>query len=192
MITTFEVLATVFGILQGLFVMLNKRCNWIFYVLQMASMIVFSYMSHLYGDVVNSSIYLVIGFIGFITWGREGGSKIERASSEEIGIWIAVLCFGSLFGSMLLAQTDDPLPRLDAFTTVSSFVATILMVRHKIETWIVWFVNDICYCVEYWLLPDQAFYLFALNIVWTVMAVVSFVVWRRKYLEQKEAEYVED
>ena len=139
MITTFEVLATVFGILQGLFVMLNKRCNWIFYVLQMASMIVFSYMSHLYGDVVNSSIYLVIGFIGFITWGREGGSKIERASSEEIGIWIAVLCFGSLFGSMLLAQTDDPLPRLDAFTTVSSFVATILMVRHKIETL---FLND--------------------------------------------------
>lgn len=184
MITTFEILATVFGLTQGALIMLNKRCNWIFYVLQMMAMIAFSWMNHLYGDVANSSVYLVVGVVGFIMWGTDKGSKVEYAKCLERAVWFSVIVVGTVVGSAVLGKTDDPLPTLDAFTTVSSFVATILMVRHKIDTWVVWFFNDIFYCVEYWLLPNQALYLLALNVIWTVMAVCSFIMWRREYSRQ--------
>lgn len=184
MITTFEILATVFGLTQGALIMLNKRCNWIFYVLQMMAMIAFSWMNHLYGDVANSSVYLVVGVVGFVMWGTDKGSKVEYAKWLERAAWFSVIVVGTVVGSAVLGKTDDPLPTLDAFTTVSSFVATILMVRHKIDTWVVWFFNDIFYCVEYWLLPNQAFYLLALNVIWTVMAVCSFIMWRREYSNQ--------
>lgn len=172
-----EITATIFGLLQGMLVMLNKRCNWIFYVIQMALMIVFSAQNHLYGDVVNSSVYIVIGMIGWFLWGKDAGQKVTKASILETAVYLTVIIFGTIGVAKWLSGTDDPLPALDAFTTVSSFVATILMVRHKIDTWVIWFVNDIAYCVEYWLLPDQALYLLGLNVVWTGMAVGSFIIW---------------
>ena len=45
----FEIGATIFGLLQGLLVMLNKRCNWIAYITQMILMVVFSLSVNLYG-----------------------------------------------------------------------------------------------------------------------------------------------
>ena len=80
---------------------------------------------------------------------------------------------------MILRTTDDPLPLLDAFTTVSSLVATYYMMNKKIDTWFIWFVNDIFYALEYFILPDQAIYLFWLNVVWVFMAVGSFLNWNK-------------
>ena len=64
MINILEIGATFFGLLQGYLVMLNKRSNWIAYSIQMVFMILFSLSMHLYGDVANSSIYLILGIIG--------------------------------------------------------------------------------------------------------------------------------
>ena len=51
-----EVLSTVFGLIQGVLVMLDKRSNWIFYSLQMFFLILFSINVHLWGDVAIDSI----------------------------------------------------------------------------------------------------------------------------------------
>lgn len=56
----FELGATIFGLIQGILVMLNKRSNWIFYILQMLFMVVFSTIKYLYGDIVNNSINLAM------------------------------------------------------------------------------------------------------------------------------------
>ena len=41
------------------------------------------------------------------------------------------------------------------------------------------FINDIFYAIEYYILPEQAFYLFLLNILWTIMAVASYICWSK-------------
>ena len=83
---------------------------------------------------------------------------------------------GILFA--FLRQTDDPLPLLDAFTTVSSFAATYYMMMKKLDAWILWFINDLFYIAEYFMLPDQAILLGILNIIWTALAVYSYIHWR--------------
>lgn len=176
MLITFEILATACGLTQAIFVMFNKRANWIFYILQMIFMIIFSKMSHLYGDMANSCVYLIIGIISYIIWGINQ-KPIKFASTIERINWIIILIIGTIIGSVILSKTNDPCSILDSFTTVSSFIATILMVRRKIDAWIVWFINDIAYCIEYLILPNQAFYLFSLHCIWTAMAVVSFFTW---------------
>lgn len=181
----FEIGATVLGLIQGVLVMFNKRSNWIFYILQMAFLIVFSILNHLYGDVVNNSIYLVMGVVGFILWNKSDSSKITRASIVEKIIYISIIALGTIGVAAILYNTDDPLPLLDAFTTVSSLVATYYMMRKKIDTWVIWFINDIFYAIEYFILPDQALYLFALNVIWTIMAVGSYINWRKLMKEGK-------
>lgn len=174
-----EIVATVLGLIQSILVMLNKRSNWVVYVLQMIVMVIFSLINHLYGDVVNNSIYIIMGVAGFIMWNRNGNDKITEASKKERIAYTALIIVLTVIVSSILKNTNDPLPLLDAFTTTSSFIATYYMVRKKIDTWIIWFINDVFYAIEYFILPDQALYLFALNVIWTGMAVASYLNWKK-------------
>ena len=174
-----EGICTILGLVQGVLVAINKRSNWIFYILQMLGLLIFSFLNHLYGDVANNAIYLIIGIIGFIRWGKEEKSQITACKRRERIIYIGVLAIATFLVFSFLKNTDDPLPLIDSFTTVSSFVATYYMVMKKIDTWIIWFINDILYVIEYFMLPNQAVMLGVLNIVWTGLAVCSFINWRR-------------
>ena len=180
-----EVGATVLGLIQGYLVMINKRSNWIFYILQMIFLIIFSFINHLYGDVFNNSIYLIMGVIGFVLWNKKDKIKISKASIKEKIAYIFIIIVGTIIVGISLKNTDDPLPILDAFTTVSSLVATYYMVKKKIDTWVIWFINDIFYAIEYFILPNQALYLFVLNIIWTVMAILSYYNWKKLMKEGK-------
>lgn len=175
----FEIGATVAGLLQGYFAMINRRCNWIFYVIQMILMVIFSLSVHLYGDAVNSFLYIFVGIVGYIIWNKKGEKGITTCSWKERVIYLTIMAIGTYLVYLSLSKTNDPLPLIDAFTTVSSLIATYYMLMKKIDTWVIWFINDIFYCITYWLLPDQAFYLLALNLIWTFMAVGSFVNWKK-------------
>ena len=179
MINYLEIGATIFGLIQGVLVMLNKRSNWIAYSIQMILMIIFSFSMHLYGDVTNSTIYLVLGIIGFIIWNKKDEKDIKKCSALERVIYCLIIGIATCIAFIILNQTDDPLPLLDAFTTTSSFVATYYMMTKKIDTWFIWFINDIFYAIEYFILPEQALSLFFLNVVWAVMAIVSYINWRK-------------
>ncbi len=182
-----EICATILGLMQGYLAMINKRSNWIFYIFQMLFLIAFSFINHLYGDVFNNSIYLIMGIIGFVLWNtKNDSSKITSCKTKERVAYTLIILVGALFVGNRLSSTNDPLPWLDGFTTVSSLVATYYMMNKKIDTWVIWFVNDILYAVEYYLLPDQAFYLFLLNIVWTLMAVGSYYNWKKLMKEGDE------
>ena len=182
----FEIGATIFGLIQGVLALLNKRSNWIFYILQMIFLVVFSTLNHLYGDVFNNSVYLIMGVVGFILWNNsKESSKITKLSIKRKIISVLLITFGTIILGSILKHTDDPLPVLDAFTTVSSFVATYYMMKKKIDTWVIWFINDIFYAIEYFILPNQALYLFALNIIWTFMAIGSYLNWNKIMKGQK-------
>ena len=172
-----EIGATIFGLLQGILVLLNKRSNWIFYVAQIICLLGFSYANKLYGDVLSNSIYFVFGIIGWIVWQNADDTQIRICSNKERVIYTSIIILGSMLLFILLSKTQDPLPFIDSFTTTSSFVATYYMVRKKLDTWIIWFVNDICYVFQYSMLENQAIYLMSLNMIWTIMAVASFFNW---------------
>lgn len=179
MLIFLEVGATIFGLIQGVLVMFNKRSNWIAYIIQMLLLVFFSFSMKLYGDVVNNSIYVVLGVVGFILWNKNDSKKITKCTVKERICYICLICVATFSAYLILKNTNDPLPLLDSFTTVSSLVATYYMMTKKIDTWIIWFINDIFYAIEYYILPEQAFYLFLLNVLWTFMAVASYISWSK-------------
>ena len=173
-----EFLATVFGLIQGILILQNKHSNWIFYILNISMLLIFSAINHLYGDIVNNIIYLIMGFCGAILWSKNSkNNKITKCSIIERIIYIVVILGSTAVIGSILSKTSDPLPFMDAFSTTSSFVATLYMVRHKIDTWIIWTINDISYVFEYALLPETAWWLIGLNMIWTVLAILSYINW---------------
>ena len=176
----FEISETVMGIVQGALVWADKRSNWIFYCLQYVFMAVFSITAHLYGDIGSCVFYFIVGIAGWFMWNKKTVWEIRRCSWKERAAYISVLAVLSVGLCLFLKRTDDPLPLLDALTTTGGYVATYYMLMKKVDTWIIWFVIDILYIAEYYLLPDKAWYLMTLNLIWTVMAVGSFISWNKK------------
>jgi nicotinamide mononucleotide transporter len=180
--TIIEILAVVAGLAQGVLIMLNKKSNWIFYIAQMVLLVIFSTINHLWGDVAMNTLFIAYGVYGMISWNREtDGNGVTILTIAQTLKTVAATLFLWVISYVVLTHTNDPLPVLDSITTAGGLVATFLMVKHKLETWIVWFVVDVLYVAQYWLLPNQALYLMTLNIVWTVMAVISYISWKRLY-----------
>lgn len=178
----FEVLATIFGLLQGILVMLNKRINWIFYVIQMIFLIFFSAYTHLWGDVVLDSIYIFVGVAGYVAWGTSKSAPVITTYDDSQRLKWSLLIIGMILAVWpILYRTNNPLPLLDSVTSVTGIAATWFMFRRKLEAWIVWLINDLSYILEYFMLPDKAIYLMGLYMVWTILAITSFLNWRRLY-----------
>lgn len=108
-------------------------------------------------------------------------SKITVLDSKWRVICIAAASVLSTVIWLFLHNTSDPLPLLDSATTATTIVASVLLLFRKLETWVVWLVNDILYMVQYWMLPDKAIYLFGLYVVWTVLAIISLINWNKIY-----------
>ena len=179
MLLSFEICATVAGLTEGVLLMLNKRIGWVFYIIEVIFTLLFSFFSKLYGDVANNFVYLIMGIVSLILWNPKIIGKISRCKLKGVLTYVAISFLGSFVLYLILKNTGDPLPLLDAVSTCTSFVADYLMMTKKIDTWYVWLFNDVVYCFEYLLLPNQAFYLFALNIIWTGLAIVSLINWKR-------------
>lgn len=175
----FEISAVIFGLIQGTLALFNKRSHWIFYLLQLIALIVFSLNEKLYGDVILSCIFIVFCVLGFFFWKESEYKQISVCGIKEKGIYMSVIFICTFIGYLFLKKTNDPLPFLDSFTTVISFVAIYYMMKHKIDTWFLWFVCDVFYAIQYAFLPNPAVYLLGLYVLWTIMALVSYWQWHK-------------
>ena len=126
-----EIITTVFGLIQSILIMFNKKENWIFYLLNVGTLTIYSFVVRLYGDVFENSLYIIIGIFGLFSWYSTKLSKynneiIYSTVKEKVLMFITFLFFS--FGIYIwLINTNDALPLLDAVTTGLSFVATITM-----------------------------------------------------------------
>jgi nicotinamide mononucleotide transporter len=120
------------------------------------------YQIQLYSDMVEQFYFLVMSFVGWWLW-LHPRSDSERAPDKRLRIgnsgwrtslaYAAVIVAGTLAMGALMSHIHLLLPRffpeaasfpyLDAFTTVMSFAATVLMARKKVECWYLWILVDI-------------------------------------------------
>ena len=175
-----EIICVVLGLIQGILSLLNKRSNWIVYSVQMLFMVIFSFTQKLYGDTIQNFIYMFICIYGFIYWkSGENEIKISKCSVKSQWCGIAVIIVATITTGFILKNTDDPMPFTDAFTTITTIYALLLMSKRKLEAWLVWLINDIAYMYQYFYLPEQALYLFCLYSVWTLLAIATYANWKR-------------
>lgn len=189
---TFEIVATVCGLVQGLLILLKKKENWIFYFGNIGALTIYSFFIHLYGDVIENIVYLTIGAFGTLIWVNEKFAKIfnaehiKYANNKEKKFYSMFFIFTTLFVYVLIFNTDDPTPFLDSVTTGMGFTATLMMAQKIVESWIVWFFDDVLMAYIYLTIPDISYGLAFLNFVWVFMAVGSYITWRKEAIYYEE------
>jgi nicotinamide mononucleotide transporter len=151
------------------------------------------YQIELYSDFLEQLYFLVTGFYGWWLWTRRGqlgasvpnqvtllGKKGRTIAAAAVGMGTASLgVFMANVHEILPQLFPEPaaLPYLDAFTTVMSFAAQILMAHRKLESWLLWILVDV---IGIWLYYDRGVvFISMLYGVFLVMAVRGLLEWAR-------------
>lgn len=183
-----EIFATVCGFIQSVLIMFKRKENWIFYMLNIVSLICFSFLVRLYGDVIENLIYVFFGLLGLFTWYSDNISKkifkdenkIRYTNRKEKIFYFIMFFIISFVMYFLLKNTNDPQPFLDAITTGMGFTATLMMAFKRVDAWIVWLIDDCIMAYIYFILPDSAVWLMGLNIIWIFFAISTWYIWHKE------------
>jgi nicotinamide mononucleotide transporter len=126
------------------------------------------YQIQLYSDVFEQLYFIITGAVGWFMWVHLKKDINQADKTVVVGVnsikkniqFIAILIFGTALLTYLAVNLTRWLPEyfpepasfpiLDAFTTVMSFVAQWLLIRKKVESWVLWILVDIIGIWLYW------------------------------------------
>lgn len=178
-----EVAATLLSLIYVWLSVKQKISLWLFGFLSAALFAVVFFQAKLYAVMTLQFYYLAVSVYGWINWKKaatDTGKEmpVKNINSRELLIF-SLLTTGTflLYYYILRTYTDSPLPLIDSLTTALSITATWMLAKKIIEHWLIWIVVDVISVSLY--LYKELYSTSLLFVVYTIMAVVGFIHWRR-------------
>lgn len=194
-ISWLELVGTIFNLACVILVARRNIWTWPVGIIGVVLFGALFYQINLYADMIEQVYYLITGFVGWYMWAR----LKKRGDDDKVAIttntlrtniaWVAGLVGASAITAWALTHVHtwvpvifpEPaaLPVIDATTTVMSFAAQFLMMRRKLESWILWIVVDVVAVWLYWY-KDVPF-VALLYLIFLINAVYGLVVWQKAH-----------
>ena len=190
-----EFFGTILNVVSVWLTARNKVASW---PVGLVAVVLFFLLFHeirLYSDMVEQAYFFVTGIFGWWAWTHPKRAEdtdakkelvISRGTARELTIAGAATVFGTLALGAFMARAHIFLPAVfsapadfpytDAFTTVMSFVATVLMIRKKVECWYLWILVDV---IGIWLYYVKGVRFIALEyVLFLILASWGLFKWR--------------
>jgi len=183
-----EILAVVFGIAYVLLAAKESLWTWLFAFLSTIIYTILFWEGALVSSSLLNSYYMIMAVYGFVLW-RSGGEKGEEL---EISLWslkknmtviISGLAIAIFLAYLSDTYTEAKFPYLDTFVMVFSVIATWMLAKKVLETWLYWMVIDSAAIVLYW----KSGYLatIILFVLYVILAFYAYYSWWRTYHEPR-------
>lgn len=184
-----ELIGTLFGFIS---VILAARANiltWPTGIINEVSFFILFYQVQLYSDMYLQVYFFGVTIYGWYYWKNQNGSRSITTLSKKWRFRILlILVITTLMSGYLISKVHLHFPEIfsqpasypywDALTTMSSIVATILLSRKIIETWVLWIIVDIISVALYLL---KGIHLVAIEyLIFLIICVVGVRNWRNK------------
>jgi nicotinamide mononucleotide transporter len=190
-----------FGVLFGLLaVWLSAKAHiwsWPLGIANVTLSFFLYYQVQLYPDMFLQIFFLVTNIIGWIRWanpkkGEEDLKNELRVSYMDRKQFVLISALG-IVGTIILgsiaSRLHEWLPRLfpvssafpyaDSFITIMSVLTTFLMIRKKVENWIIWIVIDVVATYLYYVKGVK--FLSLEYFIFTILASFGLWNWIREY-----------
>jgi nicotinamide mononucleotide transporter len=153
------------------------------------------YQIQLYSDLVEQIYFLVTGFYGWWAWlyfrkkGLNNKKVLLITYSSQLSniIYVIIIAVGSASMGYIMGHIHLYMPALfpekasfpflDAFTTVMSFAAQILMAHKKIECWYLWIAVDIIGIGLYF--AKGVIFVSLLYLIFLILATKGLLNWKK-------------
>jgi len=185
-----ELLGAILGVVYVFFSIRQNILTWPIGLLTSILYVWIFFNSKLYADMGLQMYYVFISIYGWYEW-LKGNQDNAREKLEvnrlnlKLGILlivISLIIFGMIW-LILINYTDSQVPVADSLATSLSIVATWMLARKILEHWLVWIFVDafsIGLFIYKGLLPTVILF-----VVYTIMAVVGFVEWKKDFVEKR-------
>ena len=159
----------------------RKRITWPWWALSSTLYGVFFYQANLLGSAALQIVFVVAAGLGWLGW-EPSGAKPGRLSNRIRIYWIVGLILGWAALAPLLSRIGAAATWVDSFLFVGSFIAQILMVLQKYESWPLWLVVDVVGTALY----AQQGYWFT-SLLYFVFTIVAIIGWKNWYESRSSA-----
>jgi nicotinamide mononucleotide transporter len=186
-----ELLGAILGVVYVLFSIRQNILTWPVGLLSSILYVWIFFDSKLYADMGLQMYYVFISIYGWHEWlkGNQDNARAKLKVSRlnlKLGLLLTVISlfiFGVIW-LILINLTDSQVPIADSLATSLSIVATWMLARKILEHWLVWIFVDafsIGLFIYKDLLPTVILF-----VVYTIMAVVGFIEWKKDFVEKKK------
>jgi nicotinamide mononucleotide transporter len=199
-ISYIEFVGTLFNLASVWLVAKKKIINWPIGIVGVILFGILFYQINLYADLIEQGYYLVTSIIGWYLWAHtkkpndsDADIVVERNSHNQNITWVAGIIVVSLLAGWALRRVHlwlpaifpEPaaLPYLDAGTTIMSFAAMILMIKRRVESWVIWILVDIIAIGLYWYKAVP--FIALLYLIFLGIAINGFISWRDAYKKEQ-------
>ncbi len=144
-----EIIAVSFTLLSVILTI--KKSIWCWPVGIIGIIVYFYLMVHvkLYADAGLQAFFFIQSVYGWYLWSnrkQKNEFKVTRLSMYNTIIVILILALGTLVcGYILHMYTNASITFIDSFLSIGSIIATQLLTKKKLESWILWMILDIIY-----------------------------------------------
>lgn len=149
---------------------------WLFAALSAGIYLYLCFLQRIYAESLLQIFYLYTAWYGWQNWGMRLTGEASNLNLNTHGIIVlSGLGLVIISGFLLKRLSDAATPYVDAFTTIFSIFATILMVNFFPSNWLYWIVID---GVSVYLYYHRRLYLTAgLFFLYTLLAINGYFTW---------------
>ena len=195
-----EFVGTIFNLWCVYLAARNKVLSWPIGLVGIILYMFLFYQIQLYSDLFEQVYFFVTTFYGWWLWTRTVKNKAGQTQELKISFssprkniaWLVVTLVGTIVLGYFMSKinlifpTYFPVPAsfpyLDAFTTIMSFVATILMAKRRVECWYYWILVDIIGVALYF--AKDVRFISLEYVIFLIIATKGLVDWIKKYQKQ--------
>lgn len=183
-----ELIATLFGLISVLLATRTNILTWPTGVINEIALFLMFFQLQLYADMFLQVYFLVVTIFGWYNWKVNADSNpVARLSKNWLLIYGSMLIVGTVVIGIITSNLHRwfskffdiaaSYPFIDSGIMTASILATVLLARKKIETWILWIAIDI---VSIGLYAVKGTYILSLEyFVFLGLASAGFITWRK-------------
>ena len=190
-----ELIGTIFGLIA---VYLSSRANiwtWPASIVNEFAFFWLFFQVQLYADMGLQIYFFIATLYGWYYWNQKPNrDTVTQLTANTRWIYVGVLLVGTIIVGIIVSKIHVMAPSIftkpasypyaDAFTSVASVLAMILLSRKKIENWILWIAVDIVAVILYYL---KGIHLVMIEyVVFMIICIFGYIHWRRQLTVNSE------
>ena len=186
----YDIISAVLGLTTVVLAGRNSKYNfWVGYVYNIFLFLLF-WQQHLVAAMVLQPVAFVINMYGHWRWTHPKEEEKSAADGKSLKVsslsaknWavalIGVAFLGAVWAIVLQKETQDPVPWLDSYLLMLTFLAQYLSAQKKWECWIVWLIVNIGNLTMY--LLSGLHFMPIVSALYIVNGIWSLYGWKKRY-----------
>lgn len=183
-----SVVSIISGVTGVLSVVLCAQGKISFYAFAYIQMFTYTFgvaiPNKLWGEAWENLFYFITQTAGIFIWAKRYRIKAKVAEVKAKKLngfgWIltmGLLIIGTVILTIILKNTNDPEPFLDAISTIPAFIAQILMCLGYREQWLHWGIIDVASVVMFVAIGNWV--MVAQFVFWTINCLYGYIKWTK-------------